>query len=103
MKYKIHRIIVFGLIGFAMLILFSSTFQFEYLKKNRPKFPNIEKGEIYPKRMQQPFDVYLTQFDLYFLDLCGPIGLIMMMFTYYLNLKWKVIDANMRLKFKKPF
>jgi hypothetical protein len=43
MKYKIHRIIVFGLIGFAIIILFSSTFQFEYLKKIDLNFQILKK------------------------------------------------------------
>lgn len=89
MKYKLSKILVIGLTVLFMPILIILISSYSYFKNYRPKLPNFEKGQIYPQRMQQPYDVFLTRSDLYWLDLGFPSAIILVI-TGYLNSRWKV-------------
>lgn len=91
MSSLFRRILVYGLGIVAMLTFFSAILTYEWLRSNGPRKPNFAAGQIYPMRMQQPFDVYLTKFQNEWIQ-CGPtIGVALGIFAALLNGQWKVV------------
>lgn len=86
---KTKKIIVVITTTLSVLIFCGSTFSYFYIKENRPRVPNVEKGQIYPRRMQQPYDVYITDFEWYWLDSGISLGGGIFITAYLLNQYFK--------------
>ena len=65
---------------------------YECLRSYGPRQSSVETGHIYPMRMQQPFDVFLTKFQIEWVQ-CGPfIGVGIGFVAAFLNMRWKIIQ-----------
>jgi hypothetical protein len=86
-----RRILVFGLITFGMLTFASSIIAYLCLSCYGPRQPNVATGQIYPMRMQQPFDVFLTKFQIEWVQ-DGPfLGMGVGIAACFLNTRWKIV------------
>ena len=93
-RFLVRSFLVYGLIAAGMLTFCSALISYEWLRANGPRMPIMATGRIYPMRMQQPFDVYLTKSQYQFVD-CGPlIGVGIAMAGGFLNMRWKVIPDS---------
>jgi hypothetical protein len=86
-----RRILVFGLLTVGVLTFASAMITYEFLRSHGPRQSNVETGHIYPMKMQQPFDVFLTKFQTEWIQ-CGPaIGGGIAIVAAFLNMRWKII------------
>ena len=85
-----RRVLVYLLlsctIGWFVLYIFS----YECIRCYGPRQPNVLTGQIYAQRLQQPFDVYLTRFQVVWLQYGIAPMLPLMLIVYFLNLRWKI-------------
>ena len=90
----IRRILVYGLVSCAVLTGISFFISYECFRSYCPRQPKVETGQIYPERLQQPFDVYLTKFEVEWLDY-GLVGaMVPFAAAFYLNSRWKIIHNS---------
>jgi hypothetical protein len=86
-----RRVLVYGLLTFGVLTFASAIITYECLRSYGPRQSDVETGHIYPMRMQQPFDVFLTKFQIEWVQ-CGPfIGVGIGFAAGILNMRWKII------------
>ena len=77
----------------ATVILFISFFSsYYYLRSNSPKIPDATTGHVYPEQMQQPYDVYLTKYQVLWLQYGIYIPVIPFLVGYGLNDRWKLVS-----------
>jgi len=82
--------LLFCTIGYFVSYLVS----YEYIRSYAPRQPNVETGQTYAKKLQQPFDVYLTKFQVDWLQ-CGFIPMLpLTLGVYFLNSRWKIIHNS---------
>jgi hypothetical protein len=65
-----RRVLVYCLLTFGVLTFASAIVTYECLRSYAPRQSNVETGHIYPMRMQQPFDVFLTEYQIEWVK-CG--------------------------------
>jgi hypothetical protein len=86
-----RRVLVYFLLSCTIGLFVSFMVSYECLRCYSPRQPNVQTGQIFPQKLQQPFDVYLTKFQVEWLD----YGLIPMLpltlGVYFLNSRWKII------------
>jgi hypothetical protein len=87
----LRRILVYGLLTFGLLTFASAIVTYEWLRSYSPRQPNVEAGQIYPMRMQQPFDVFLTKSQIEFVQNGPFIGVGIGFAAGFLNMRWKII------------
>jgi hypothetical protein len=87
----LRRILVYSLLTFGVLTFASAIISYEYLRSYGPRQPNVESGQIYPKRMQQPFDVYLTRFQIDWVERGPFVGVALGFAAAILNMRWKIV------------
>jgi len=87
----LRRVLAYGLLTFGLLMFASAIVTYECLRFYCPRQPNVETGQIYPMRMQQPFDVFLTRFQIEFVQNGPSIGGGMAFAAVFLNMRWKII------------
>jgi hypothetical protein len=86
-----RRVLVYGLLTFGVLTFASAIITYECLRSYGPRQPNVETGHIYPMRMQQPFDVFLTKFQTEWVQYGPFIGGGIGIAAAVLNMRWKII------------
>jgi hypothetical protein len=86
-----RRVLVYGFGTFGVLTFASAIITYECLRPYGPRQPNFETGHIYPMRMQQPFDVFLTGFQIEFVQRGPFIGVGIGFAAAFLNMRWKII------------
>jgi hypothetical protein len=79
----------FGIVG--VLIFASAMISYQWLRSAGPRQVEAASGHIYPMRMQQPFDVYLTKCETRFIEAGPGIGCALGFLAAVLNIRWKVI------------
>jgi hypothetical protein len=67
----LRRMVVYSLLVTGFLMMLSSMICYRWLRSAGPRQPDSITGHVYPMRMQQPFDVYLTRFQTKWIN-CGP-------------------------------
>lgn len=86
-----RHLLVYGLLTLGILTFVSAMATYECLRSYGPRQPNVETGQIYPMRMQQPFDVFLTKFQIEFVQNGSFIGVGIGFAAGFLNMRWKII------------
>ncbi len=77
----------------ASVILFISYFSsYYYLRSNSPKIPDATTGHVYPEQMKQPYDVYLTKYQVLWLQYGNFIAGIPFIVGFVLNNRWKLVS-----------
>jgi hypothetical protein len=87
-----RRILIYGILSLGGIAGISQLVTYEWLRSYGPRQPIVETGHIYPMRMQQPFDVYLTKFQQEWIDSGVVVGLVLFGVAFYLNSRWKIIQ-----------
>jgi|SRR5579862_6658337 len=87
----LRRVLVYGLLTFGMLTFASAIITYECLRSYGPRQSSVETGHIYPMRMQQPFDVFLTKAQIEFVQNGPFIGVGICFAAGFLNMRWKII------------
>ena len=99
----LRRVLVYGLLMFGVFTFFSAIITYECLRDYGPGQSNMETGHIYPMRMQQPFDVFLTKFEIEWLKYGPAIGVSIGFASAILNMRWNIIHNPYDDKPKKLF
>jgi hypothetical protein len=84
--------LIYFLLTWAVLTGISSFVAYFYYRSYSPMQPNVETGQIYPLRMKQPFDVYLTEFQAFWVQYGMIVAVIPGFVAGYLNTRWKIIQ-----------
>jgi hypothetical protein len=77
------------LLSFVSLIVF-----YEWLRYFGARQPNSATGEIIARRMQQPFDVYLTKAECGWLDWALVPLLALLGVAFWAQRRWKSAQSN---------
>jgi hypothetical protein len=88
---NIRRILVYSLGVLGVLTFASAIISYECVRSYGPRQANVETGQIYPKRMQQPFNVYLTKVQMDYIAYGPVVGGALGFSAGLLNLRWKII------------
>jgi len=86
-----RRVLVYGLLICTIGLFVSFMVSYECIRSYSPRQPNVQTGQIYAQRLQQPFDVYLTKFQVEWLQYGLAPMLPLVLVLYFLNLRWKII------------
>jgi hypothetical protein len=86
-----RRVLVYFFLSCTIGLFVSFMVSYACIRSYSPRQPNVQTGQIYAQKLQQPFDVYLTKFQVEWLE----YGLIPMLpltlIAYFLNSRWKII------------
>jgi hypothetical protein len=86
-----RRVLVYFLLICTIGLFVSFIVSYECIRSYSPRQPNAQTGQIFAQRLQQPFDVYLTKFQVEWLQY-GLAPMLPLVFSvYFLNLRWKII------------
>jgi hypothetical protein len=88
----IRKFLLFGLGVLGLLIFITSMASYQWLRDSGPRNANVQAGQVYATRMQQPFDVYLTHRQKEWIDYGPFIGVALLFAVGFLNLRWKVFS-----------
>ena len=86
-----RRVVVYVLLSCLIGWFISFMVSYACIRRYSPQQPDVLTGHVYAQKLQQPFDVYLTKFQVEWLE----YGLIPMLpltlIVYFLNSRWKII------------
>ena len=88
----IKLVILYSLITASVILFISYFSSYYYLRSNSPKIPDATTGHVYPERMKQPYDVYLTKHQILWLQYGIYIPWIPFIVGFVLNDRWKLVS-----------
>jgi hypothetical protein len=91
---KVRRVIVYVVLSAGIATFTSSIAGYEWLRSYGPRQPNYAAGQLYPKKMQQPFDVYLTKAEEAWVTYGIFLGVLLGFIAVGLNNEWQVIGKT---------
>ena len=102
-SHTFREVLLYSLMScFAGLWIFFFVF-YECIRCYGPRQPDALTGHIYPERLQQPWDVYLTKLQVDWLDYGPVVPMVFFAAGFYLNSRWKIIRNTPYLPKRKKF
>jgi hypothetical protein len=97
-----HRITVYLLLSVAVSVFIAHIVSYGYLRSYSPRAPDTLTGQVYARRMQLGYEVYLTGLQRDWLKYAPITWALSGFVAGYLNLRWKVF-RNLQEELPKKF
>ncbi len=84
--------VLYSLIAASVILFISYFSSYYYLRSNSPYIPDATTGHVYPEQMKQPCNVYLTKYQVLWLQYGIYIPVIPFIVAFVLNNRWKLVS-----------